>query len=352
MYLKNTWYVAAWANEITRELSPRTLLGEPVLMFRKEDGNAVAMVDRCPHRFAPLHLGKLIGDVVQCGYHGLRFDCVGSCVLNPHGDGRIPQAAKVRTFPVIERYRLLWIWMGEASQADASRIPDFSFLEDTRRATVSGYLRVEGHYELETDNLMDLSHTQFVHSNFQAADSILQGQSEVVQEGDTLYSKLWCPNGKASPQFAMRLGDPEMMVDQWMDMRWDAPSVLRLDTGVTPTGQPRDSGARSLSAHIVTPETETSTHYFFANSRDFRVDDPAMDEAIRNWQAVGFGEQDKTMIEAVQKSMGNTDLLAQKPILLKNDSGAMRVRRTLAQLIAAEQEQERQQSDEKVSAAA
>lgn len=342
MYLKNTWYVAAWANEITRDLSHRTLLDEPVLMFRKEDGSAVAMTDRCPHRFAPLHLGKLIGDVVQCGYHGLRFDCQGSCVLNPHGDGKIPQAAKVKTFPVVERYSLLWIWMGDANEADASRIPDFAFLEDARRATVSGYLRVEAHYELETDNLMDLSHTQFVHANFQASDSVLQGQHEVVQDGNTLHSNLWCPNGKASPQFAMRLGDPEMMVDQWMDMRWDPPSVLRLDTGVAPTGQSRERGARSLSAHIVTPETETSTHYFFANSRDFRVDDPAMDEAIRNWQAVGFGEQDKTMIEAVQKSMGNTDLLALKPILLKNDSGSMRARRTLAQLIAAEQELERQ----------
>jgi phenylpropionate dioxygenase-like ring-hydroxylating dioxygenase large terminal subunit len=339
MFLKNAWYMAGWSSEIGRDLLSRRLVGESVVMYRQENGEPVALADRCPHRFAPLSRGKLKGDSVECGYHGLHFDASGKCVLNPHGNCHIPEAARVRSFPIIEKFTLMWIWMGDPEHADPSKIPDYAFLEDESRKRVDGYLHVHANYQLEIDNLLDLSHTQFVHDNFHYSDAILGGQHEVRQVGQTVHSNLWCPDGEPSPLFAKRLpdADPTKPVDQWLDMRWDAPSNLRLDTGVTPSGEAREKGGQSYTAHIVTPETEFSSHYFFAHSRNFRVNDKEMDEAIANWQRVGFGEQDRGMLEAVQKEMDTADLMSLRPVLLPIDGAAMRARRVVSQLLAEEQ---------------
>ncbi|MDX3906335.1 MAG: aromatic ring-hydroxylating dioxygenase subunit alpha [Pigmentiphaga sp.] len=339
MFLRNAWYMAGWAREIDGAMLARRIADTPVVVYRREDGQPAALHDRCPHRFAPLSRGRLEGGVIECGYHGLRFDAGGKCVGNPHGDGRIPQAAQVQAFPLVEKYTLLWIWFGDPARADPSTIPDFSFLDDPGRGRVDGYLHVQANYLLETDNLLDLSHTQFVHPNFHFSEAILQGRHEVTQAGDTVHSNLWCPNGAASPMFAKRIPgyDGRSPVDQWMDMRWDPPCLLRLDTGITPAGRPREEGGQSFTAHILTPETETSTHYFFAHSRNFRVGDADMDEAIAHWQRVGFGEQDKPMLEAVQQAMGTTDLMSLKPVLLPIDTAAVRARRIVRHLLEAEE---------------
>jgi vanillate O-demethylase monooxygenase subunit len=154
--------------------------------------------------------------------------------------------------------------------------------------------------------LLDLSHTQFVHDNFHFSDAILKGSHEVKQDGNTVHSNLWCPNGPPSPNFAKRLkpADRDSIVDQWFDMRWAPPCNLRLYAGVTPTGTPRTEGAQSVTAHILTPETATTTHYFFAHSRDFAIGNKATDDAIAEWQRIGFGEQDRGAIES------NTSFLA------------------------------------------
>ncbi|AZG11263.1 aromatic ring-hydroxylating dioxygenase subunit alpha [Pigmentiphaga sp. H8] len=338
MFLRNTWYMAGWSGEIEGRMLARRIADTPLVFYRREDGRPAALHDRCPHRFAPLSRGRVDGGVVECGYHGLRFDGSGKCVGNPHGDGRIPLAAEVRAFPAVERYTLLWVWLGEPALADPSAIPDFSFLDDPARRRVDGYLHVRANYLLETDNLLDLSHTQFVHANFHSSEAILKGRHEVRQDGRTVHSNLWCPDGEASPMFAKRLPgyDGRSPVDQWLDMRWDPPCLLRLDTGVTPAGRPREEGGQSFTAHIVTPETETSTHYFFAHSRNFRVADEEMDQAIAQWQQVGFGEQDKPMLEAVQQAMGTADLMSLKPVLLPIDTAAVRARRVVRQLLEEE----------------
>src|SRR6266702_6212839 len=122
-YVLNTWYAAAWSEDIGRTLFARRLLNEPLVFYRKEDGTPCVLHDRCPHRFVPLSMGKLLGDDVECLYHGLRFDCTGACIDNPNGAGVIPNAAKVRTYPHAERWGLVWIWMGDASRADPALIP-------------------------------------------------------------------------------------------------------------------------------------------------------------------------------------------------------------------------------------
>lgn len=166
-YIKNAWYVACWDNEVKAgEMFHRRLLGELVVFYRKQDGSVVALQDRCPHRFVPLHMGRLVNDSIECGYHGLRFDCTGKCVLNPHGDGKIPAAAKVRQYPTLERYGMVWIWMGDA-QPNADKLPDYGVLESTGDfSTTRGYIHIESNYELMAENLLDLSHITYLHDGY------------------------------------------------------------------------------------------------------------------------------------------------------------------------------------------
>jgi phenylpropionate dioxygenase-like ring-hydroxylating dioxygenase large terminal subunit len=124
VFLRNSWYVAAWDREVSRTPLARMLLGEPVLLYRRQDGTPVALEDRCCHRHLPLSKGRLEGDDVRCGYHGLRFDASGRCVEIP-GQASIPPQARVRAFPLIERYHWIWIWMGEPTAADPARVPNW-----------------------------------------------------------------------------------------------------------------------------------------------------------------------------------------------------------------------------------
>jgi vanillate O-demethylase monooxygenase subunit len=126
MFLKNTWYVAALAREVTR-FAPlaRKLLCENVVIFRSHGGRVAALEDRCPHRFAPLSMGRMSRDGLVCGYHGMEFDADGKCIANPtQPDEPIGPRACVRSYPVVERHNLIWIWMGDASLADEAAIPD------------------------------------------------------------------------------------------------------------------------------------------------------------------------------------------------------------------------------------
>ena len=100
-YLKNTWYVATWADEVGRQPLRRKLLDQDLAIFRKQDGQPVAIGNRCPHRFAPLSMGKLIGDCIECPYHGLQFDGSGNCVVNPHGNKAIPPKAQEKVRVVL-----------------------------------------------------------------------------------------------------------------------------------------------------------------------------------------------------------------------------------------------------------
>ena len=124
VYLRNAWYVAAWDREVGRKPLARTILNEPIVLYRKADGAPAALEDRCCHRHVPLSLGTLVGDDLRCGYHGLRFDASGVCVEIP-GQPKIPPGARVRSYPVVEKWNWIWIWMGEPARADVKLIPDW-----------------------------------------------------------------------------------------------------------------------------------------------------------------------------------------------------------------------------------
>ena len=316
------WYAAAWSGEVNRSLLGRRMLEENVLLYRTEAGDPVAIQNRCPHRFAPLDKGRLHGDVVECAYHGLRFDRTGMCTLNPHGP-TIPPTACVRAFPVIERHGLVWIWPGAAAAANPGLVPDLPHLQSAGFKNIDGMIEIDGYYEIITDNLLDLSHTQYLHEDF-LASALLDARRSLTVEGHTLILELRCPAGPAIPFARPFLADPDEPVVQLMRIRFDPPTVIQIAQTITPiSGQGEQF---HIGTHLLTPIDENSTRYFYGSSRTFGVDDPKLDAAIRHWHRVGFGEQDKPMIEAVQQQMGTNDLMSLRPVLLPSDTAATRAR--------------------------
>ncbi|CAM5428041.1 aromatic ring-hydroxylating dioxygenase subunit alpha [Eoetvoesiella caeni] len=335
-YLRNAWYAAAWQNEITGELLGRTLLDQPIVFYRDETGKPIALSDRCPHRYAPLSKGKIIDGAIQCPYHGLRFGPTGACVHNPHGS--IPKAAKVSSFPLLEKYGLVWIWMGEPEAADPATLPDFSIIADhDNYAIVQGYLHVGANYQLITDNLLDLSHAQYVHKFIGNTDSNERNIFEMKVEGDTVWAYNTMPNEPLTKLFQLMWRSSTTIGDRRAHMRWDPPCHLMLDVGFTECGRPTSEGPSAPSAHILTPETENSTHYFWAVARDSMRDDAELSKKI--WQGIdtAFRLEDEPMIVDCQTRMEGADLMSLNPVLLTTDAAAMRARRLLAMRIEKEQ---------------
>jgi len=336
-FLMNSWYVAAWADELgAQQMLARRLLDQPVVMFRRRDGVAVALADRCAHRFAPLHMGRLVDDTIECAYHGLRFDCSGKCSFNPHGNGKIPPRAQVRAYPLVERYNLLWIWMGDPERADPEGIPEFAFLSDAAFQNVKGYTLADGHYELMTDNIMDLGHIEFLHPGLLGSEAVRKAFTEIVQNGNTVFSNRLTSDEVLPPVLQTWYEVGDQTVARWLNVRWDPAANMKLTVGVLPNGQPRESAHESQGCHLMTPATATTTHYFWAQGRNWGVPDAAMDALRLDSLRKAFDTQDKPMIEAVQKNMGTTDLDSLQPVMLSTDGGPVRARRMLKQLIAQE----------------
>lgn len=335
-YLMNAWYVAAWSTEIGRSLFSRTLLERPILLYRKENGDAVAISNVCAHRFAPLDMGKLVGDTVQCPYHGLRYDGTGKCVLNPHGDGMIPPRMTVGSYPLVERHGMIWLWMGDAKLADPAKIPDFSCHVDPELAMVGGVIEMKANYELITDNLLDLGHAEFVHEGILSSDAITRSKLQTIQNGTTIYANRWCPNGAPAPAWAGLLEGQPASVDHWLYMRWDAPANMLLDAGVTRVGDTRENGAWVYGTDILVPKDQYTTYYFWAVTRAYSINDAAAGEMWRMSVKGAFEGQDQVIIEAQQRVLGSRSFEEAHPVMFSIDSGAQRARKLLSKLIAEE----------------
>ena len=333
-FLRNIWYVAAWANEIAADaVLARTILGEHLALFRREDGSPAALEDCCPHRFAPLSAGKVANGRLACGYHGLAFDGDGRCVHNPHGPA--PRDAKVRSWPVHDAHRATWIWMGDPERADPALIPDLAYLAEAPETAFSAgaLLSGLGHYELFIDNIMDLSHTDYLHPTTLGGGAIT-GARQKVEEASGHIDVTWdSPDTPPSPLVKSLMGDLPERTDVFQTVRWYAPSVMRLVSATVGAGRPREEAIASTNAHILTPETAKTTHYFFAATRNFRQDDSDLNARIAATRAKIFATEDKPMIERIQARMGDADFWSLKPLLLPIDRASVQVRRRLRSLI-------------------
>jgi phenylpropionate dioxygenase-like ring-hydroxylating dioxygenase large terminal subunit len=345
-YLRNAWYVAAWSDDLADgQLLSRTILKEPIVLFRKSDGNVAALQDRCPHRFAPLHMGKIVnGDRVQCAYHGLEFNSSGACVLNPHGTKNIPPRARVRSYPVTEKHKAIWIWMSEQSP-DLAKVPDFSVLDNVpeMHATKRDRITIRANYELIIDNLLDLSHTCYLHDGILGNADTVESEITVEQDGDDIVVGRYARNAIAPGLFAILMPSTPERVDKFTRMRWMAPSNLRLLTGICMPGAVPESGTGYHAIHMLTPESDNTSHYFFTAVRfnvltaDDRLNAQIQDK-ISTTRRFAFEEQDAPVIEA-QQEMIDAALTAVDPVILAIDVGPVRYKQILQKLIQAEQRQ-------------
>lgn len=336
--IRNAWYCAAWSHEVTQELFARRILDTPVLLHRTEAGKPIALLDICPHKLAPLSLGKKVGDNVQCGYHGLEFDCSGNCVRNPQGNGQIPVGATLRSFPLLERYGVLWIWMGDPERADPSKIIDCSQFDDPKWRTVKGGHHVNSNYMLLVENLLDLGHALYLHKTSGGiSGELVLSESSIEQEpGKLLDLRLYRNATPPGAIFAKHMpkGVP---LDYNADMLWVAPCMLQSHNGCSESGRARDGSGLSLrGTHLLTPETQHTMHYFYGTSRNYALDDPEMDEAYRRFQRDALHAEDSMVAEAIDAVSKNALTLGVRMVLLSTDVSGVRVNRMLDQMAAAE----------------
>lgn len=343
-FLRKAWYVAGWSQDLKPgALLGRTLLNEQLVLFRAEDGTVSALSDICPHRFAPLHLGKIVdGCKVQCAYHALEFDGSGACVKNPHGREKIPTAARVRAYPVTEKHSLIWVWMGERAAADISMIPDFSMLDEDSGYQVSrrDWLHMEANYELVVDNLMDLSHTAFLHDGILGSKDTIKADTTLEQTGETVKVTRLMPNVPVPGFFDLMFKRNGQRVDYWTEIRWDQPGCLMNNTGVTDLGAPRSQGTGVYGMHFLTPETDTTCWYHFAAVRQNPISwgepiDTEIRDKVSDLRRYAFEQQDQWIIKAQQQTIlhANTNL---RPVSLETDVGIERYKRIMNAAIQAE----------------
>jgi vanillate O-demethylase monooxygenase subunit len=343
-YVRNAWYMAAWSDSLAEaQLLARTIMAEPIVLYRKADGGVAAIEDRCAHRFAPLSMGKVVsGDRVQCPYHGLEFDGTGACVRNPHGSKNIPSRARVKSYPVVEKHKAIWIWMGEAT-ADPAKVPDFGVLDNVLElhTTKRDSIVIRANYQLVIDNLLDLSHTSYLHEGILGNADTVESEITVEQEGDDVVVGRHATNSTPPGMFAQFWPNHPPRVDKFTKMRWMAPSTLRLLTGICKMGAPPDSGTGYHAIHLLTPENERSTHYFFTAVRfgvtttDEKLNRD-LQKKVAEMRRFAFEEQDAPVIEAQQRNIegANREL---DPVMLAIDVGPVRYKRILSKMREAEQ---------------
>jgi vanillate O-demethylase monooxygenase subunit len=343
-YLRNAWYVAAWSDELADGgVLGRTILKESVVLYRQADGKVAALEDRCPHRFAPLSMGKVVhGDRIQCPYHGLEMNSSGVCVLNPHGSKTIPSRARVKSYAITEKHKAIWIWMGDQAP-DESKVPDFSVMDNVPElySTKRDMIVIKANVELIIDNLLDLSHTAFLHEGLLGNADTVDSDITVEMEGDDVIVGRTSHN--ATPPGMNKLMWPQApeRVDKHAFIRWMAPSTLVLRTGVCKIGDPADTGTGYHGIHLLTPETDRTTHYFFTAVR-YNVKTPderlnlEIQEKIATMRRFAFLEQDAPVIEAQQRTIDASET-AVDPLTLAIDVGPVRYKQVLQKLIRMEQ---------------
>ena len=328
MFLRNSWYVAAWDREVSRVPLGRILLNEPVVLFRKEDGTAVALEDRCCHRQLPLSMGKLEGDGLRCGYHGLLFNPSGTCIEIP-GQAGIPPQAKVRSYPTHERFNWVWIWMGDPARADPALIPNWWWASHAEWAfTRPDRVRLECNYQLVSDNVLDVTHLAYVHATSIGASSITEFPATVEREERLVRLTRWIRD-RPPPPLYKKAGGFEGNVERWQIVEHVPPCFTVNFGGCSDKTTKIDLMALSAP----TPETERSTHYFFGFVRNFGLADPEM-EGIFSGDMVRVFNEDIPVLEAQQRMR---ELKPDAPAVdLKVDAAPLAARRMLQRLLECE----------------
>lgn len=339
--VRNRWYIAGFSHEITREPMERTILGKPVALYRRQDGSPVAMYGLCPHRYFPLAQGRVRGDALVCGYHGFVFDADGKCIKVPsQGTGT---GFCQPTYPIVEKGPLCWIWPGDPDKCDPALIPpyeDFELGTPGWRYSSENYFHLRGRAQLLVDNLMDLTHLPYVHHHIGGGEAMANPRMR-EEERPASYrvvrmGKLPWTHFNALVWLAENAYEGLADFDQLTDFY--GPELIRTGFPIYTRVPGHETVPAALGTlhilHGITPETETSCHYFGFSTRNFRVDDETLDEFQRQ-SDIMIRQQDVDAIEAVEQRLESAAAV-QRELLVKSDGPAVKVRRRIEAMLSAE----------------
>jgi vanillate O-demethylase monooxygenase subunit len=337
-FVRNCWYVAGRSEDFTQSLTAAKILGDEIVIFRGENDEPIALEDACPHRKLPLSKGSIQGSTVVCGYHGLTFDCTGSCVAAPTQDNAIPKRAVVRTYPVEDRWGFLWIWMGDADAANTDDIIDIpNFDNPTWGRTARGSMSMACNYLYITDNLLDPSHVAWVHLTSFAGAGTDNRPLEMEESDDHVTIFRWISDEPPAPYYAPLLSfGPNCDRKQHYECRVPSTAInMSIYAPAGTGGQGKDLPEETfinISYNFITPVDEETSLYFWFQHRNQHAGDGGIDKHMFEGAVMAFTE-DKEVLEEVQRGMANR----KSPYLnLGLDAGAMRFRGKVARRIAGE----------------
>ena len=333
-YPYNCWWVGAFSNEVGRDLLGRWLLDTPVLLYRRENGEAVAIENRCPHRAAPLSRGCLNGDNVQFGYHGFTFAPDGTCVHVPSMATSLP-AATIRSFPVIEQAPFVWVYLGDPAKIAEVPLPHtLEWTQDDSFVFVHGLMDIKANYMLLKENVLDLTHFGYVHAkSFGISDWVNPPRSST--QGDVTSYHQSFERSPLPPIFAEPLGLPAgtpFNRENYGSFVSPALQIAAVDFIEPDSGQIR---GQFRVSHATTPVDATRMLYFYVIGRDHGTSSEEMKGLLKSSE-VGFAE-DEAMIEAVQEMLVRDPRRASAPeVSVKADAPGVQARRIVERWMARE----------------
>lgn len=332
-FVRNCWYVAGWSRDISRDLTATRIMDEDIVLYRTTDGAVAALADECPHKRLPLSLGRLKGDAVECGYHGMTFGADGRCARIP-GQSRIPRNACVRAYPTHEADGIVWIWMGDPALAD----PELAFTlpqmhEPGWAPHLGDALRIGANYVHLAENLCDPAHVAFVHPTTLGNPESEDVPVEVERHGDIVVTSRWI---RRSPPigFFKAFGNFPGDVDRWHYYHFHAPNIAVIDFGSIDsdrgaTPDDRDQGVRLFALHFLTPVSETETVDHWMHVRNLGLEDAELGDRMNAQFRIAFDE-DKQILEAIQQREARPR--RQPPVRWSIDKGPTLLKRIIAEM--------------------
>jgi phenylpropionate dioxygenase-like ring-hydroxylating dioxygenase large terminal subunit len=307
----------------------RTICGKPVVMFRTASGVAAALEDRCPHRYAPLSAGACAGETIACAYHGIEFGPDGACAVIPH-QSNIPPRMKVHAYPLVERWNWAWIWMGDPKLADPDDIPNFWWLSDPGWHSFQRNSHIHAHWEICADNILDLSHTPFIHKATVGVREMATLPVKTRTEDNTVIQERKMQDVVPSP-FVAEWGDFKGTIDRRATVIWKPAGNIEAELVYFD----KDNAITLRLTNPLTPETENSTHVWFAWSRNFGPMEEDHPQSVKfQEQSFAVMAEDVGIMEIQQQALDRGDTF--EPVAIKADATLISARRIVERLLKEE----------------
>jgi phenylpropionate dioxygenase-like ring-hydroxylating dioxygenase large terminal subunit len=341
MFLFDAWYVAAMDRDLANLPLSIKILNQRIVLYRQSNGTAVALEDACVHRKLPLSMGRVQGDDIECGYHGILYNPAGECVRIPCQE-RIPKNARVRKYPLVSRYGLLWIWMGSAERADSATIFEVVHWEDpTWGVTRGDAMTVDCNYLYMTDNLLDPSHVAWVHRNSFGNAACETAPVHVSADGRGVIASRWMHTVDVAPIYVPFMPFKGLCDRlQHYEVRYPCHALIKAVFVPAGEGGPAAEGNTSAfimdSYNFLTPVDDCHTRYYWFQMRNVFPEDEALSALLGDGVKSAF-EEDREILNAIQQNFGETRT---PHIDIAIDAAPLRFRRRLAQLIQNQQSTE------------